>query len=414
LRVLIVGLGGVTRVFRNWPERVIARALVGRGHAVRAVGMLYPGIPGLTDERDLIDGVEVRRVPQSPWPNRRLSSVLGEAPRPDVIHFFHPRNLLASQVMGWARRHHVPTVYTWNGPYHDPYLVDDRERPFDAPPHYERLIWTRGQLVRRLWRAPGPRAARDLIRNYRFHWPLLAAQHLVPCSRFEGEEMRRMGLTQPMSVVPQWIDSAAISAEPVAPPSVAASRPWILFVGQLSPRKGYDIALEAMPAILQRQPTASLLFVSGINTADRERLDSVAASLGIQSHVHVLGRLEDNPLANLFRCSDVYVTPTRYEGFGLTLLEAMALGAPVVCTDVPAANEIVRHEENGLCVRPADPGALAAAVLRLVEDAALRERLREGGRWTVAHDFDGGRLVLEIESAYTAARRAPGLSRASR
>ncbi len=409
MKILIVGLGGVTRVFRNWPERVIARDLAARGHEVRAIGMLYPGIPGLTDARDVIDGVDVRRVPQSPWPNRALAAALDEGPRPDVIHFFHPRNLLASQVMAWASRHCVPTAYTWNGPYHDPYLVEDRERPFGAPPRYEKLIWTRRQLFQRLRRAGGPRAARDLIRNYRFHWPLRAAGHLVPCSRFEGEEMRRMGLTQPVTVVPQWIDTAAMVAEPAAIPSVAASRPWILFVGQLSPRKGYDIALAAMPAILQRQPTASLLFVSGINTSDRQRLDAVADTLGIEGHVHVLGRLEDNALANLFRSCDVYVTPTRYEGFGLTLLEAMALGAPVVCSDVPAANEIMRHEENGLVVPPESPEATAAAVLRVLEDEGLRGRIREGGQQTVHRDFDGRRLVAQLEAAYGAARRPPAI-----
>ncbi len=409
MRILIVGLGGVTRVFRNWPERVVARALAARGHEVRAIGMLYPGIPGLTDERDVIDGVVVRRVPQSPWPNRALAAALDEGPRPDVIHFFHPRNLLASQVMGWARRHDVATAYTWNGPYHDPYLVEDRERPLDAPPRYERLIWTRGQLARRLWRAPGPRAARDMVRNYRFHWPLRAAGHLVPCSRFEGEEMRRMGLTQPLSVVPQWIDTAAMTAEPAAFPSVAASRPWILFVGQLSPRKGYDIAVAAMPVVLQTQPTASLLLVSGINAADRQRLDALADTLGIRDHVHVLGRLEDNALANLFRSCDAYVTPTRYEGFGLTLLEAMALGAPVVCTDVPAANEIARDDENALVVPSEDPQRLAQAVLRLLGDDALRGRLRDGGRRTVDEDFDGRRLVVQLEAAYVAARGSGGL-----
>lgn len=391
-------------MFRNWPERVIARDLAARGHEVRAIGMLYPEIPGLTDARDVIDGVDVRRVPQSPWPNRALAAVLDEGPRPDVIHFFHPRNLLASQVMVWARRHCVPTAYTWNGPYHDPYLVDDRERPFDAPPRYERLIWTRRQLFQRLLRARGPRAARDLIRNYRFHWPLRAAGHLVPCSRFEGEEMRRMGLTQPLSVVPQWIDAAAMTAEPEARPSVAASRPWILFVGQLSPRKGYDIAVAAMPAVLRAQPTASLLFVSGINTADRQRLEALADTLGIRGHVHVLGRLEDNALANLFRSCDAYVTPTRYEGFGLTLLEAMALGAPVVCTDVPAANEIARDGENALVVPSEDPQRLAEALLRLLGDDALRGRLRDAGRRTVDEDFDGRRLVVQLEAAYVAAR----------
>jgi glycosyltransferase involved in cell wall biosynthesis len=409
MRILIAGLGGVTRTFRNWPERVIARDLARRGHEVRAVGMLYPDIPPLTVPRETIDGIEVRRVPQAYWPNFPLARALYEGPRPDVIHIFHPRNVLAAQIMTWAKRHRVPTVYTWNGPYHDPYLVEDRERPFDAPPRFDRLIWTRGELLRRLPTAGGLRGARDMVRNYRLHWPLRAADHLLPCSAFEAEVMRRMDLTQPVTVVPQWLDEEAIHNEPVVEPAMAAPRPWLLFVGQLSPRKGYDLALRALPVVLRRCPTASLLIVSGINAADRDRVERLASELGIDGHVHLLDRLDDTSLVNLFRACDVYVTPTRYEGFGLTLLEAMTLGAPLVATDVPAVNEIVRDGENGLLVPPEDPDVLARAILRLLEDTALRDRLREGGRRTCDERFNPDRLVARLEAVYEEVARPPAV-----
>jgi glycogen synthase len=409
MKVLIVGLGGVTRTFRNWPERVIARDLARRGHEVRAIGMLYPRIPDLTAEREEIDGVAVRRVPQAYWPNRRLAAVLDEGSRPDVIHLFHPRNILAAQVTTWARRRRIPTVYTWNGPFHDPYLVDDRERPFDAPPRYERLVWTRRQLLERLIRLPGPRVARDLLRNYRLHWPLRAASHLVPCSRFEAEELRRMGVTQPLTVVPQWIDFESMSAEPRRVPVLDAGKPWILFVGQLTPRKGYDLAVAALPRILRSHPGASLLVVSGINPNDRARMEQMGREFGVEGHVRFLGRLEDNALVNLFRACDVYVSPTRYEGFGLTLLEAMACGAPVVCTDAPAANEIVRHGGNGLLSPPENPEALATAVIRVLDDQALRETLRAGGHRTCVEDFAPDRLAARLDGVYAQVTRPPSV-----
>jgi glycosyltransferase involved in cell wall biosynthesis len=409
VKVLIVGLGGVTRTFRNWPERVIARDLARRGHQVRAVGMLYPRIPDLTAEREEIDGVAVRRVPQAYWPNRPLATVLDEGPRPDVIHLFHPRNMLAAQVTAWALRHRVPTVFTWLGPLHDEYLVADRERPFDAPRRYDRLVWTRGDLLRRLTRARSPRAVRDLVRNYRIHWPLRAATHLLPCSRFEAEELRRMGLTQPQTLVPLWIDAAALADEPRGTAAVDAPRPWILFVGQLTPRKGYDLALAALPAIVGRFSGATLLVVSGINTADRERVERLASDLGVAGHVRFLGRVEDNALVNLFRSCDAYVTPTRYEGFGLTLLEAMACGAPAVCADATAANEIVRDGENGLLFPPEDPEALAAAVIRVLDDSHLRETLRAGGRRTCAEDFAPEKLAARLEGVYSHVARAPSV-----
>ena len=398
-----MGLGGVSATFRNWPERIVALALARRGHDVRAIGMLYPSIAGLTSERADIEGVQVRRVPQRFWPNRALAAALDEGPSPDLIHLFHPRNILAAQTTAWARSRRVPTVYTWLGPYHDPYLVDDRERPFDAPPRYERLVWTRAQLARRLLSARGPRQARDLLRNYRLHWPLKAACRLLPGTRFEAEEMRRMGLTQPQTVIPQWIDVAAVRGEPLARPELPAPRPWLLFVGQLTPRKGYDLALRALPAIVARHPTASLLMVSGINAADRAKAEQLAGELGVARHVHFLGRVEDAALVNLFRACDVYLTPTRYEGFGLTLLEAMACGAPCVASDVPSVNEIVRDGDNGLLARREDPDALATAALRLLADPTLRERVREGGLATCLTTYDPARLTSELEDAYAAA-----------
>ena len=112
---------------------------------------------------------------------------------------------------------------------------------------------------------------------------------------------------------------------------------------------------------------------------------------------------------NLYRSCDVYVTPTRYEGFGLTLLEAMTCGAPVACTDVPAANEIVRDGENGLLAAPEDPASLAKAVLRLLDEPALREALRAGGRRTCAVDFAPDRLASRLEAVYAEVTRPPSV-----
>jgi SAM-dependent methyltransferase len=219
--------------------------------------------------------------------------------------------------------------------------------------------------------------------------------------------MRRMGLTQPQTMVPLWVETEAVVAAPSSIPGIEATRPWILFVGQLTPRKGYDLAIGALPMIVARHPEASLLIVSGINAADRERVSAWSRELGVERNVRFVGHLEDAALLGLFRACEVYVTPTRYEGFGLTLLEAMALGAPVISSDVPAVNEIVRDGENGLLVPPENPTALADAVLRVLDEGGLKDRLREGGRRTVDRDFDGRRLVVDLEAAYGAALRPP-------
>ncbi|HVQ32077.1 MAG TPA: glycosyltransferase [Vicinamibacteria bacterium] len=410
MKVLILGLGGVTSTFRNWPERVLALALTRRGHEVWNIGTRDASRPAIAQPRERIEGIEVRRVRPGYWPNRELDQALAEMPRPDVIHFMHPRNTLAAQTTRWADARGIPTVYTWLGPFHDPYLVQDRERPFDHPPRYDNLVFTRSELLLRLLRPRGPRATRELVRNYRLHWPLKAARWLLPCSEFEADVMRRMGLEQPSTVVPLWIDwsGARMPAGSVRPGTVpagaaGASRPWILFVGQLTPRKGYDIAIDALPLVRRHHPGATLLFVSGLNPAERQEAETRARERGVEEGVRFLGRVEDDELHALFAACDAYWTPTRYEGFGLTVLEAMAAGAPVVAADVPVVNEIVRHGRDGLLFRAGDASALAETTLGLLGDASQAARLREAGRQALGERFDGEVLAERFESAYLAA-----------
>ena len=106
-----------------------------------------------------------------------------------------------------------------------------------------------------------------------------------------------------------------------------------------------------MPQVLSRYPTAPVQYVSGLNQEDQATLERMARELGVWERIVLRGRVDDAELINLYRSADVYVTPTRYEGFGLTLLEAMTAGCPLVTTDIPVVNETVRHSENGWLTR---------------------------------------------------------------
>ncbi len=400
LRIAIVGMGGVTRQFRHWPERVIGRALVRRGHHVVNIAYHDPQHPALTRWEEEVDGIVVRRVPVRHWPNNRLRDALNATEPFDILYLLHPRNVLAYGATRWAQARGIPTVYTWNGPFHDRYLVDDRERPYEETPKYQRLVWDWTDVLRRS-RRDG--RIRDHLRNYWLHWPLAVADALMPISQHEADCLRRMGLTQPLTVVPQWLDFAAIEATPQQPPDLP--RPALLFIGQLSPRKGYDLLLRALPTVLARYPTATVLMVSGLNQEDRAKLDQMARELGVAERIRVLGRVEDADLVNLYRAADVYVTPTRYEGFGLTLLEAMSAGCPLLTTDIPVVNETVQHGVNGWLVRYNDPDDLAREILTLLGDAALRQRLVAGGRETIATRFREETLIARVEDVFYAALR---------
>jgi glycosyltransferase involved in cell wall biosynthesis len=323
-----------------------------------------------------------------------------------VAHFEHPRNVLAYGAARWCRARGVPIVYTWLGPFHDRYLIDDREQPYEERPHYERLIFSRRELLRRLMLDVRPvtqppksnlHKILDHYRNYWLHWPLAQADALLPCSEHEATIMRKMGLRQPMTVVPLWINGEELSVEHGA--LLNSSRPAVLYIGQLTRRKCYDLMVEAMPQVLARYPTATFLFVSH-NPEQRAHMLALAAERGVAERLRFLGRLSDAELQALYRAVDLYAFPSRYEGFGLPLLEAMAAGCPVVTTNIPVLDELVCHGENGWLVRYNNAVSLAEGICALLGDPALRARLVEGGRRTLRERFDETRLVARIEAVF--------------
>ncbi len=215
--------------------------------------------------------------------------------------------------------------------------------------------------------------------------------------------MRAMGLRQPMTVLPLWIETTAMQTRPAAlfPDRDATGRPpTLLFIGQLTPRKGYDLLVRALPQVVERYPTALVQIVSGLNTADREAMEAMAREVGVAAHIEFLGRVDDARLVELFREADMYVTPTRYEGFGLTLLEAMAAGCPVVSTAIPVVDEIIEHGQNGWLTPYDDPDGLAQGILRLLDDPALSRRLATAGAGAVKERFDGSKIVGQFEQVY--------------
>lgn len=159
----------------------------------------------------------------------------------------------------------------------------------------------------------------------------------------------------------------------------------VVQVGRLAGVKGPDLALEAFPAVVRGEPRARLVFVGDGHL--RDHLERRAATLGIRERVCLTGHL-DQP-DDVIATADVVVVPSRNEGFGHALLEAMALGRPVVATAVGGVPDIVEDGVNGLLVPPNNRSALSDAILRVLLDRALADRLGRAargvkGRYTLA------------------------------
>ena len=173
-------------------------------------------------------------------------------------------------------------------------------------------------------------------------------------------------------------------------------RPTLLFVGRLSYYKGVEYLVDAMCDV-----DADLLVVG--DGEERDALESRARDRGVTDRVRFLGRIPDEKLQYCYRAADVFVLPSvaPSEAFGIVQLEAMAVGTPVVNTDLPTGVPWVsRDGETGLTVPPGDADALADALETLIEDPGLRRRYGENAVERVHEKFGRERMVERTRALY--------------
>ncbi|MDP9250856.1 MAG: glycosyltransferase family 4 protein [Chloroflexota bacterium] len=226
---------------------------------------------------------------------------------------------------------------------------------------------------------------------------------IVPSAAIESKVRSEGRGGAPFSIIPNGVDLARFTL-PTGPCSVRseygipAEAPLLGVVARLEPEKGHRYLIEAMPAILREAPETWLAIVGeGSQEGD---LKALAASLPspVAERVVFTGRRED--VAAITGEIDVAVLPSLREAQGISILEAMARGRPVVASAVGGIPEVLTDGLDGLLVPPADPSALAAASIRLASSPALRAAMGSAGRATVAARFSLDAMVQSIEAIY--------------
>lgn len=167
-------------------------------------------------------------------------------------------------------------------------------------------------------------------------------------------------------------------------------------VARLEPEKGHEFLLEAMPAVLAAAPDTWLAIVG--EGSSLEDLRARASALGVAERVVFTGRRED--VSALTADLTVAVLPSLREAQGISILEAMARRVPVVASAVGGIPEVITSGVDGLLVPPADPAALAAAIVELLGSAALRRRIGQAGFATVRDRFSIDAQVRRTELIY--------------
>jgi glycosyltransferase involved in cell wall biosynthesis len=178
----------------------------------------------------------------------------------------------------------------------------------------------------------------------------------------------------------------------------------VVGLGRLVPIKGFDLLVRALPAVVEQIPSARVLLVG--EGAERPRLEALARSLGVAERLGMLGGVFD--VTTRLAAADVLAVPSRNEGMGRVIVEAMALGIPVVATAVGGTPDVVTDGESGRLVLPEDVVALAAALVELGRDETLRDKLGEAAQ-ARAESFSSAVAREKLLAVYTDLVRAKRL-----
>jgi len=178
----------------------------------------------------------------------------------------------------------------------------------------------------------------------------------------------------------------------------------VFAAGPLVPRKGFDVLLYAIALLGDARPDIRVA-VAGAGP-QRQRLEELAVRLNIRDRISLLGNISRDDIRTHLAAAGLFALPCREalsgdrDAIPIALVEAMACAVPVISTRFSGIPELVEHEHNGLLVDPDDPVDLAATIVRLLDDAALRRRLQAQARESVKAQFDLAATTLQLADVF--------------
>ncbi|MFA5954056.1 MAG: glycosyltransferase [Patescibacteria group bacterium] len=357
-----------------------ARDLIKRGHEVCVVTNSSPNSMMVRSTKTK-DGYQLITVPSVRfplYPGERLAIPLGMTVyqmkkfRPQIIHAHTPFSV-GLEALYLSRVFRVPLIGTHHT-FHDHYL---RHLRLD----FDWAKWLSWKYIVGFYN--------------RCHYVLSQSKALA-------EALEEHGLMKPITILPNAVDASFFSPADVPRrvalrSSLQLSGPVFVYVGRLSYEKNVAAVLEAV-ALAQKKLQRITLLVVG-DGPERESLEALTKARGIADSVRFLGMKSSKEIVEILQVSDGFITASCSENMPMTILEAMAVGLPIVGVRALGVPELVKEKENGFLAEPGDTKALAAALVTLAEESELQERYGKSSR-QLALQYDPEKLLLQLETIY--------------
>lgn len=183
-------------------------------------------------------------------------------------------------------------------------------------------------------------------------------------------------------------------------PKLTKGESLVLYVGRLSSHKGIETLISAAPLVLEKIPEAKFV-VAGPKDRGWKMEDG---RWKVEDRVVFTGEVSEGEKIALMQKASVFVLPSRSEAFGITVIEAMAAGCPVVVSNIPALTEVVEHEKTGLVFPINDEKALASQIVKLLSDQNLSRQLSQNAKEKVSEKYDWEKIIDRLEKIYSETR----------
>ena len=341
----------------------LSKTLIARGHKITVITPLRSKC---APWQELVDGIEVFRVPYLPvYPFH--ASLLDHFVNKTFKSMEHRFTLVHSHTpIPLPIKTSLPVLTT----VHTPMKIDGR--------HHE-IVNLHSLAVKTQALFVYPSLESKLFKT---------SQKITAVSRAVAGELGEYGLDRcEITVVGNGVDEKTFS------PSRNKKNipPYVLYAGVLRARKGIFDFIKSAQYVSKEFPDVKFI-VCGTGRLLKKSIEYAQREC-LQKNVLFLGYVSRNKLIAMYQQATVHVIPSLYEGLATVLLEAMACGLPVVATDIGGNNEVISSGVNGILVPPRHPEELAKAIVKLLNDASLRERIGKAARKTIEAHYTWDRIT---------------------